>query len=245
MTSIKPDELHVSAWFAGPNRKPTIILLLAPILLTTFKYFGTKAFFLSHLAERFAFAGNLERSAELYHFLSSFVLLGIIPVLVVRFVFREPLAGYGVQRGDVSFNLKILLVAVPLLVAITYPSSRRSEFVAEYPLDKTAGASATHFAIHAATYLLFYMGWEFFFRGFMQFGLSDRLGPTNAILVQTMASCLAHIGKPPGEIYGAIVSGVIWGWIVSRTRSLWGVLVMHWALGVALDFFICFVGKAG
>jgi membrane protease YdiL (CAAX protease family) len=119
------------------------------------------------------------------------------------------------------------------------------EFVAEYPFDKTAGASAIHFAIHAAAYLLFYAGWEFFFRGFMQFGLAERLGESNAIMVQTLASCLAHIGKPPGEIYGSILSGLIWGWIVSRSKSLWGVLAMHWVLGVALDFFICFMGRGG
>ena len=241
----KPTEIRLSDWFSGSNRKPAIILLLAPALLTTFKYFGTRAFFLSHLADRFSLPGNMERCAELYHFFSSFVLLGVIPALVVKFVFRQPLADYGVRRGDVAFNLKALLISLPFLVVLTYPSSRMPEFVAEYPFDKTAGASATHFAIHAATYLLFYIGWEFFFRGFMQFGLCERFGPTNAILVQTLASCLAHIGKPPGEIYGAIISGVIWGWIVSRSRSLWGVLAMHWGLGVALDFFICFVGKGG
>ncbi len=89
------------------------------------------------------------------------------------------------------------------------------------------------------------MGWEFFFRGFMQFGLRGALGNWNAILVQTLASCLVHIGKPAGETYGAIVAGVVWGLIVFRARSLWAVLLMHWALGVALDFFICFAGKGG
>ena len=58
----------------------------------------------------------------------------------------------------------------------------------------------------------YYLGWEFFFRGFMQFGLRGALGDWNAILVQTLASCLIHIGKPAGEIYGAIVAGLLWGW---------------------------------
>jgi membrane protease YdiL (CAAX protease family) len=38
---------------------------------------------------------------------------------------------------------------------------------------------------------------------------------------------------------------VLWGLIVFRARSLWAVLLMHWTLGVALDFFICFAGKGG
>ena len=164
---------------------------------------------------------------------------------MVKLVFKESLADYGVQRGDTGFSLKALLVLLPVMVALTYPNARVPEFMAEYPFDRGAGSSSAAFISHAGTYLLYYMGWEFFFRGFMQFGLRGALGDWNAILVQTLASCLIHIGKPAGEIYGAIVAGLLWGFIVFRARSLWAVLVMHWALGVSLDFFICFAGKGG
>ena len=67
---------------------------------------------------------------------------------------------------------------------------------------------------------LFYLGWEFHFRGFLQFGLGGRLGPVNAILIQVMASSLLHIGKPPIETFAAIGGGVLWGVIAYRTQSL-------------------------
>ena len=44
---------------------------------------------------------------------------------------------------------------------------------------------------------------------------------------------------------GTIVAGLLWGFIVFRARAPWAVLLMHWALGVSLDFFICFAGKGG
>ncbi len=231
--------------FLGEARKPTVILLLAPLLLTTFKYYGSKSFYLSALAGRFVLFHDPARTAELWHFGSALLLLGVLPALVVKFVFKESLAAYGVQRGDTGFSLKALLVLLPVLVALAWLSARGPEFVAEYPLDKGAASSAAAFVSHAATYLLYYTGWEFFFRGFMQFGLRGALGDGNAILVQTLASCLIHIGKPAGEIYASILAGLLWGFIVFRTRSLWAVLVMHWALGVSLDFFICSAAKGG
>jgi membrane protease YdiL (CAAX protease family) len=229
--------------FAGDARKPTVILLLAPLLLTTFKYYGSKTFYLSALADKFIFFQDAARTAELWHFGSAFLLMGILPALVVKFIFKESLADYGVRRGDSAFNLKALLLLLPVMVALTYPNARVPEFMAEYPFDRGAGKSASAFIGHAFTYLFYYLGWEFFFRGFMQFGLRGALGDWNAILVQTLASCLIHIGKPAGEIYGALLAGVLWGFIVFRSGSLWAVLAMHWSLGVSLDFFICFARK--
>ena len=231
--------------FRGAARKPTIILLLAPLLLTTFKYYGSKSFYLSALAGHLVLLNDPARTAELWHFGSAFLLMGVLPALVVKCVFRESLAEYGVRRGDTAFSFKALLLLLPVMVALTYPNSKVPEFVAEYPFDPGAGNSSTAFVTHAATYLLYYLGWEFFFRGFMQFGLRGALGDWNAILVQTLASSLAHIGKPAPEIYGALLAGLLWGLIVFRTRSLWAVLLMHWTLGVSLDFFICFTGRGG
>jgi len=230
---------------SGEARKPTVILLLAPLLLTTFKYYGSRSFYLSELADKCVLFNDAARTAELWHFSSAFLLMGVLPALVVKWVFKESLADYGVQRGDTGFSLKALLLLLPVMVALTYPNARVPGFMAEYPFDRGAGSSSAAFISHAGTYLLYYMGWEFFFRGFMQFGLRGAMGDWNAILVQTLASCLIHIGKPAGEIYGAIVAGLLWGFIVFRTRSLWAVLVMHWALGVSLDFFICFAAKGG
>ena len=104
---------HRDLW-APENRKTTVVLLLTPILLTTFKYYGSKAFYLSHLAGAFAVLGEDSRAAEIYHFLASFLLLGLIPALVTRFGFREPLRTCGVRWGDVGYSLKALLVMLPL-----------------------------------------------------------------------------------------------------------------------------------
>ncbi len=75
----------------------------------------------------------------------------------------------------------------------------------------------------------------------MQFGLRRRLGDWNAILIQTLASCLLHIGKPDKEIFSSILGGIVWGMVVFRTRSLLPALLLHWLLSTSLDAFIIYL----
>jgi membrane protease YdiL (CAAX protease family) len=223
------------------DRKATVILLAAPVLMTVFRYWGGKPFYLRHIASALVIAHNAELTAGLYVFASAFVLLGLIPLLIVKLAFRERLSDCGVQLGDWSFTWKALAVVAPVMVLLSLPASRSPDFLAEYPLTGAGYTGALRFAGHALAYLFFYMGWEFCFRGFVQFGLRSALGDWNAILVQTLASCLLHIGKPMGETLGAILGGLAWGIIAFRSRSLLCPLLTHWLLGLSLDFFIIYL----
>ena len=226
--------------FSKENRKPTIILLLAPLLLTTWKYYGSKSFYLAHLSTSLVIFNSTAMTAEWYNYVSAFLLLGLLAIAVIKFVFKESLAEYGLQLGDWKFWIPAALIVGTVMVALSYPSSKDPQYIAEYPLYKGAGDSMQMFAIHAFAYLIFYFGWEIFFRGFMQFGLAERFGSWGAILVQVALSCIVHIGKPDSEIYSSILGGLVWGLMVARSKSIWPSLTTHWILGVSLDYFICF-----
>ncbi|MBI3004014.1 MAG: CPBP family intramembrane metalloprotease [Ignavibacteriales bacterium] len=234
------NSLSLKGLFTADNKKPTLVLFLIPFLLTTFKYYGSKSFFLAEVFPRFPVVENAELGAEYYAFASSFLLLGLVPLIIIKFVFREAFSSYGMAIGDWKFGLKAVAVLAPVMILSTYPSSKMSQFLTEYPLYKGAGENAMTFLSHAGRYLFFYIGWEICFRGFMQFGLREKLGDWNAILVQTMASCLVHIGKPDGEIYMSIIGGIVWGIVAFRAKSILYIILVHWLLGVSLDFFICF-----
>jgi len=236
--SLFGSSLPPSALFSGGQRKTTLILLLTPILLTLFKYYGSKEWYEEALSGTFVLAGNPEWTAALYVFLSSFVLFGLIPVALIRFVFGEKLSLYGFRWGDARFGFAALAILAPLFVASAYPSASMPEFLAEYPLYRGAGENWNSFALHALSYGLFYAGWETYFRGFMQFGLRSAFGDWNSILIQVLASCLVHIGKPAAETFSSILGGLVWGILAFRTGSIFYGFLIHWLLGVALDFFI-------
>jgi uncharacterized protein len=227
--------------FSDENKKPTIILLFGALVLVTWKYYGSKSQFLATLVAQLPFLNNsAAMAAEWYNYLSAFFLFGIFSLLLIKYVFKEPLKDYGLQLGDWRFWVPAVLIIGVVMMGLGYMSSKDPHFIAEYPLYKGAGASWQMFVVHAIGYLFFYVGWEMFFRGFMQYGLTPRFGAWGAILVQTVISCIAHIGKPTGEIYSAILGALVWGILVFRSRSILPAILTHWILGLSLDFFICF-----
>lgn len=223
----------------GDQFKEALILLLSPLLMVTWYSFASPAY----LAERLPAPAWLEHNAlatgAVASYVAAFVLLGLIPALVVKFVFRERLADYGVQFGDRLRTLRATAIWVPIFLVSSYFSAGDSSLQAHYPLNPMARVSPGLFAIHAASYFAFYLGWEFHFRGFLQFGLRQGTGAVNAVLIQVLASCLLHLGKPTVETYMSILGGILWGWLAFRTRSLLGGLVQHACLGISLDWFLC------
>jgi membrane protease YdiL (CAAX protease family) len=71
------------------------------------------------------------------------------------------------------------------------------------------------------------IGWEFFFRGFLLFGLMRVMGPT-AVLAQAVPFALAHLGKPEAETITTIFGGALFGWLAWRTRSFLYPFLLHW-----------------
>ena len=223
----------------GCQIKPTVILSVSTVTLITWKCLASPQYYLEQVSDRFVWFSDPQATAAAYSFLGALLLLGVVPALIVKFVFRENLADYGVRWGNRARTVRSILVALPIITLISYLSARNPSFWKEYPINHNAGASPQTFVLHAMAYLLFYLGWEFQFRGFMQHGLQESMGVGNAILVQVMASVIVHLGKPVGEVYGSIIGGLIWGLLAYRTRSLLSGLLQHFLLGVLLDWFIC------
>ena len=164
------------AAFERPQLKPTIILSVSTVTLITWKYFFSPQFYVEQISGRFVWFADPLATAAVYHFLGTLLLMGVIPALIVKCVFREKLADYGVRFGDRLRTPRSFLVCAPVIVLLAYFAAHNPSFWKEYPINRHAGASPQTFALHALTYLLFYFGWEFQFRGFMQHGLQDSMG---------------------------------------------------------------------
>jgi|GEM_PF-541486 len=281
----------VGAWRGRAFRGSFILALSTPWLLI-WKYFGSIDFYQRAIHPRWPICQDLFTAAATYQFLACFVMLALTPMLVVKLIFRQRLADYGLGFGILRRTLFSLLLLGPVFVLIGYLSADDPALRSVYPLNRSLLGSrqrqqtapepafehtvvTSHtsqksdsaeeaarrqvqdsyddaelrpaparcwpwlFASHAICYLMFYVGWEFYFRGFMLIGLEESLGRASALLLQVMASCLLHIGSPATETFGAILGGLLWGLLVFRTRSLLSGLAQHYLLGISLDWFIC------
>jgi membrane protease YdiL (CAAX protease family) len=48
----------------------------------------------------------------------------------------------------------------------------------------------------------------------------------------------AHFGRAIGETFAALPAGFVFGWVTLRVRSIWYIALIHWTVGVSLDWFM-------
>jgi membrane protease YdiL (CAAX protease family) len=161
-------------------------------------------------------------------------------MILIKTKFKQSLSDFGLGLGDWKFGLTVIGVTTILSPFLVYQSAQSIEHLTfyrnEFPLLITSN-SPTLFAAWCLTLLPHYIGYEFFYRGYILFGLEKRIGSYGAILFQTTLTILMHIGKPMGETWGAAIGGILMGLLVLRTRSIWYVVIFHWLLGVFNAYF--------
>ncbi len=91
------------------------------------------------------------------------------------------------------------------------------------------------FFVYELGYMSYFVGWEFFFRGWMLNGLLQRFGRGGAILIQTAPFAIMHLGKAELEALGSIVAGVALGVLALRTRSFWYGFFLHGLVALWMD----------
>lgn len=158
----------------------------------------------------------------------------VIPVLVVRFAFRERIRGFGLGIGELRQHwIWYLVLVTPILVFVVF-ASFRSDFVVHYPFYKGAGRSWMDLVLWETIYVSQFICLEFFFRGFFVFSLRPILG-VNAVAVMCVPYLMIHFTKPWLEATGAILFGLFLGVLALRSRSIWGGVAVHVMVAVSMD----------
>jgi membrane protease YdiL (CAAX protease family) len=226
------------------NRR-IILIIVSGVCLVMYAYL-TPPGPLAGIPVQWSFFRDLGAGPPSYfvRFAASALFLGVIPLAMSM--------GMGFSRTDLGlvgpiqpfFQTPIFngLLAGAVLIGVIgsfdpalvdfYPYG--PEFVYRRPLG------------HAAAYtILYYLPWEFFFRGVLILPfISERDGYDQAMpgiaLAQALPSALIHFGHPLSETLGAVIFGIAAGYLVFRTRSIWPGFVLHATIGIVLDLMIVF-----
>jgi membrane protease YdiL (CAAX protease family) len=187
-----------------------------------------------------------ERAAVRRYFVAFFVLLLALPCGVAILASprpRETLEAIGWTFGRTGLGLPLMLAGLPLAVLSGFFGARDKDLRKFYPLAKAAFADARAFAGYELSYvILYYLPYEFVFRGVLFLPLIPAIGLIPALAVQVTASTLLHIGHPGNEVLAAIVGGLVFGLIAYFTGSFFYTLVLHAVAGIGTDTFL-FLGR--
>src|ERR1022692_4504569 len=164
---------------------------------------------------------------EFISFFGGAFLLVLIPVLIIKFYFKEPLSEYGLsfppkEKRRLSWMIffTLLIVLIPVFIFASKDQAMRDL----YPLYRgfTKDTHVGTFLIYELTYFPFFLVIEFIFRGYFLFGLAnngfnykDKNGENQvfyigryAILIGMLSYTAWHLGKPLSELWGTPIWGL-------------------------------------
>ncbi len=219
----------------GWERQTTVILLFSAVLLTLHRNYSSTRFFKAHLKAYFDFLPLGECLPYYYWFLTTAISLFLLPVIVAGFGTNQRLQDYGIRLGKQQLGWCVTLAAWLLMVPVVIAAVKvYPPFLAKYPFCKEVANSWQAFIPYQLAYGIYMFSWEFFFRGFMLFGLEKRFG-NYSILIQTIPFAVMHFSKPLPEALGSIVAGILLGVLALETRSFVYGAAIHWLVALTMD----------
>ncbi len=220
----------------GVDRVMVSVLLTTAFVLLVSDYEGTTTFWSGTLSPHFPGRGPAyEVAPYFWWFASSLVLYVGVPCLMAKVIGGPKLSELGFGLGDRKLGFRVSGALLALMVPVVVVASRFGTFQQQYPLCTEALQDRTIFVIYEISYALYFVSWEFLFRGYMLLGLRSRVGAGLAILIQTVPFALEHSGKPEAEAYGSIVAGVALGVLAVRTNSIWYGAGLHACIAIIMD----------
>jgi Type II CAAX prenyl endopeptidase Rce1-like len=181
------------------------------------------------------------------------VVLLWLPLLFTLFALREEPGALGFTRGDWRAAGRWVLALYLAMLPVVVLAARTELFQHVYPLRSLVREEprfhvlpfltlTPHTVYYELTYGFYFFCWEWFFRGFLLFGLARGCGRW-AILLQAVPFGFFHWGKPAPEVAGSFVAGLILGELALRARSFLPCFALHWAVAATLDLLVLAGGQ--
>lgn len=216
--------------------RDVVIVFLTVAIVGIFSFqFGSKRFFYDQWYADLRGERLYDLYQYLYWFGSEFVFFYLLLIPVILFLHRKKLRDFGVAAGDWRFGLKVSLLFYAVMLPILWVASASGSFQSVYPHSQIVRSDWSLFLIYEAAFILYFIGWEFIWRGYMLFGLLPHTGASVAVLAQMIPFVILHYGKPMPETFGAIAAGIALGALSIRTRSFWYAVLIHWSVMLTID----------
>lgn len=238
---------RIAPLFEGLGGEPGVIVVGASVALIVSHYQGSAGYLRNIVGASldshpwnpvFGFFWWFGTSGFLY------LVFPLVLAFATRGSFNER---YGLQLGDWRAGLSITALFLLVMLPATWVASKMESFRGIYPLAGNAAytlslgggktqVSWTVFLTYELGYLLYFVAWEFLFRGWMIHGTAPKLGKGTAILMTVIPFAVMHLGKAELETLGSIVAAIALGILSVRTRSmLYGALI-HGTVAIWMDW---------
>lgn len=171
-------------------------------------------------------------------FWSSFFLFLVFPGLIVLFLLKEPLKNFGLSPGSLQRGLIFSVFLTVIFVLINYFLVSKPGLLAQLPVAPGIAENYWYFLFfELALALPLHFFWEFFFRGFLLFGLEKKMGAYSIFPQALLQAALALKGP---WLFSALIfsSSLAAGLVARKSRSIIYSFVSLWIISASLDIMI-------
>jgi membrane protease YdiL (CAAX protease family) len=259
VTEVRADTDARAATTPATDRKMVVVFLTAAVALTCSNFLsdGSHPQWFERTLRALGFDGVAARLHnallassqrdfnQLVYWAIVVIACYVVPAaLAIRFVLHERVRDYGLRVRGIRPHFKayaaLFAIVAPLIVAASFTAS----FQDRYPFFHPAAGHSfwPYLYVWWALYWLQFCALEFFFRGFLLYGLAPRLGWA-AIFAMVLPYNMLHYGKPMPEALAAIVGGIVLGSLALKTRSIWWGAALHISIALTMD--VCALTHAG
>jgi uncharacterized protein len=208
--------------------KTVYVLVSVALIIFISLTFSSPAFYLEHF-------GGSKLASRIYWFLSDGLIMFLVPVLSIKFIFKKKLSDFGLAVGDLKFGMITSGIFYFVMLLIVWFVSASPEFIVTYPQGgEELKRNLQLLVIYELCIFVYMLGWEFLWRGYMLFGLFDKLG-YYSIFIQMIPFFILHKGKPDIELFASIFAGIILGIQAIRSRSFIYSWILHCSVMLSVD----------
>lgn len=175
----------------------------------------------------------------------------VLPLSVVWLLFGQGLShlswlkdqkhngwSYGWSFRDWKRHLKLGFLALLLMLPLLWFYARSPEVHSFYQNYYPTGRTGMALFLLIFSTAIYMFCWEWFFRGYLLFGLAQGFGFVVAVLLQATLFGVAHWGKPSLEMYASFLGGAILGVVCWREKSFLPAFYAHTFIHIAWIFFV-------
>jgi membrane protease YdiL (CAAX protease family) len=162
------------------------------------------------------------------------ILLLWLPLLVVLGLLRLPVEQFGMAPGNGRRGWALAGLGFAVMLPAVIVVAHQKVFQETYPIRQLIRDQHSMLLYWELTYGFYFFFWEWFFRGFLLFGLRRGFG-WHALWLQAIPFGLMHWGKPPLEMASAFPGGLLLGLLAWRAESFLPCFALHWAMAASMD----------
>jgi len=198
------------------------------------------------LSSNKAFAGRLGKLSRKFDSQGNQVLiqrilgllfLGIVSTLIIILHPGLKPMDYGLTFTFLAAPPWWSYLVVPAILILGLNAARQNGNLELYPQIRSRNWTPAMVFISGMSWILFLLGYEFLFRGFLLHASLDIMAAGPAIALNCALYAFAHFYKGPGETFGAIPVGVLLCYLTIVTGNIWCAVVLHALMALSNEWF--------